>query len=185
MSYVDRVYKRVCAIFGLCMWGFGGATAARSETVDIHPNPSGTVGVQETAPYKGQKNLRVILTPETKCVGTGAFNGWKNLLSVTCEGENGKDGVKIGAAAFKDCSNLSLVRFAKTGDIGASAFEGCYSLAMLDVSRSKNIFIFQSAFRGCVSLLELRVRKDCYWVDRESALEGCRSSLRVVEQEAN
>jgi len=183
MSYVDRVYKRVCAIFGLCMWGFGGATAARGETVDIHPNPGGTVGIKETARYKGQKNLEVILMPETKCVGTGAFNGWKNLLSVTCEGENGEDGVEIGAAAFKGCSNLRLVRFAKTGGIGARAFEGCRRLARLDVSRSK--IIFQWAFRGCISLLELRVRKDCYWVDRESALEGCRSSLRVVEQEAN
>ena len=183
MSYVDRVYKRVCAIFGLCMWGFGGATAARGETVDIHPNPGGTVGTLETASYKGQENLEVILTRETKCVGTGAFNGWENLVSVTCEGENGKDGVEIGAAAFKDCSNLSLVRFAKTGGIGARAFEGCRRLARLDVSRSK--IIFQWAFRGCISLLELRVRKDCYWVDRESALEGCRSSLRVVEQEAN
>ena len=181
MSYVDRVYKRVCAIFGLCMCGFGGSTAVRGVVVDIHPNPRGTVGTLETASYTGQENLEVILTPGTKCVGTGAFNGWENLVSVTCEGENGKDGVKIGAAAFKDCSNLSLVRFAKTGDIGASAFEGCYSLAMLDVSRSKNIFIFQSAFRGCVSLLELRVRKDCYWVDRESALEGCPASVQVVE----
>ncbi len=181
MSYVDRVYKRVCAIFGLCMWGFGGATAARGVTVDIHPNPGGTVGTEETALCRGLESLDVILTPETKCVGTGAFKGWKNLLSVTCEGENGEDGVKIGAAAFKDCSNLSLVRFAKTGDIGMCAFEGCRSLAMLDVSRSKNIFIFQSAFKGCVSLSKLRVRKDCYWVDRESALEGCPASVQVVE----
>lgn len=182
MSYVDRVYKRVCAIFGLCMWGFGGATAARGETIDIRPNPGGTVGREETAPYRGLESLDVILTPETKCVGTGAFNGWKNLLSVTCEGENGEDGVKIGAAAFKDCSNLRLVSFAKTGGIGASAFEGCCSLARLDVSRSK--IIFRWAFRDCSSLLELRVRKDCYWVDRENALKGC-PSLRVVEQEAN
>ncbi len=179
---MDRVYKWVCAIVGLCVCGFCGATTARGVVVDIHPNANGTVGTHETAPYKNLENLEVILMPGTQCVGTGAFKDWKNLLSVTCEWSNGKDGVKIGVAAFKNCPNLSLVSFGKTGDIGMCAFEGCRSLAILNVSHSKNIF--RSAFKNCVSLLELRVRKGCYWVDREGALEGC-PLLQVVEQEAN
>lgn len=176
------VYKKAHAVLSLWVCGLFFPTAVRSEAVDVYPNAEGTVGTRETAEYRNRKDLEVRLMPGTRCVGTGAFKDWKNLLSVTCEWSNGKDGVKIGAAAFKNCPNLSLVSFGKTGDIGMCAFEGCRSLAILNVSHSKNIF--RSAFKNCVSLLELRVRKGCYWVDREGALEGC-PLLQVVEQEAN
>lgn len=178
-SCMDRVYKWVCAIVGLCVCGFCGATTARGVVVDIHPNANGTVGTHETAPYKNLENLEVILMPGTQCVGTGAFKGWDNLLSVTCEGSNGKDGVAIGAAAFKNCCNLRAVGFNRTGDIGMCAFEGCRSLVMLNVSHSENIF--QSAFKNCTSLSELRVGKGVYWVNKDRALEGC-PLVQVIEQ---
>lgn len=174
------VYKKAHAVLSLWVCGLFFPTAVKAEAIDVYPNADGTVGMRETAEYKNRKDLKVRLMPGTRCVGTGAFKGWNNLLSVVCEEADGEDGVTVGAAAFKDCSRLQSVFFNKTGDIGAGAFEGCKALTTLDVFYSKNIHRW--AFKNCTSLIALYVCKDAYWVDRTGALEGC-PNVRVFERE--
>ncbi len=81
---------------------------------------------------------------------------------------------KIGAAAFKDCVNLTSITFnnyVPVETIGNSAFEGCINLTSFDMPSSV-VSIEKNAFKGCTSLTELTIPSHVTSIG-EQAFVGC------------
>ena len=93
----------------------------------------------------------------------GAFQNMASLTNVTFASNNV---TRIGAQAFKGCSNLATIRLpSSVSYIGASAFEACNKLNTINLQNVS--YIGNSAFKNAFSSIpassvELNVEKVNY-----------------------
>lgn len=67
----------------------------------------------------------------------------------------------VGAAAFKDCVNLTVVNIAEGVEyIESAAFNGCTALAEANIPESVT-YIKLGAFKNCTALTEVTIRGNC------------------------
>ena len=92
------------------------------------PNFSAT-----NAPWRpNQTSIRtLILHPNITGIGNNAFNGGKNLRTVSAPGVE-----TIGEGAFDGCENLTVINMPKVEVIKDSAFRGCASLVAIELPDS-------------------------------------------------
>ena len=151
-------------IIGLAIIGW--ITKMQATTVTISHNSCKTVGANETKPYQSVENLEVVLGEGTECIGVGAFKNFKNLVSVTYNGENS---VQIAAGAFYGCCNLTKLSIPVTGAIGRYSFYNCASLQRLDLPYTT--FLSPKSFVNCENLQTVRVSENCTGIS--DAFENC------------
>lgn len=99
--------------------------------------------------------------------------------------------VEIGARAFKNCTNLTSIKFGekekpalfqnadvlsttKLRRINESAFEGDYKLTEIDLSPNGLVYIGRCAFSGCSGITTLRLNASVKNIG-EQAFYGCES----------
>ncbi len=136
----------VSGVSGSVIWNLKGDTLylCGSEMYDYD--------VGEAPWYAGRTMIKnIVLDDGISNVGTYAFYGLKNLVSVTWS-----DGVtSIGENAFEGCTSLVGTEFpAELKSIGNHAFIGCTSLESVTVPDDA-ILMGASVFEGCTALAEI------------------------------
>lgn len=151
---VLRFSDNSLAKFSYSEWGEGitiDGYSGDSATIEIPEEIDGkTVVALSENSFTGQKKLKKILLPET----------------VT----------EIGATAFADCENLSVVKASGVTVIRADAFEGCGNLKEIELSPSLAV-IEDGAFHGCGKLRSLPAPATLTEIGID-ALAGC-GNLRL------
>ena len=127
---------------------FGGVLLSADKTeLIIYPaaNESGSYKLPSTVTsvaayaFLGAQFTEVRLY-NTEMIGMSAFDGCKNLLSVTGERVS-----YIGYGAFKDCTSLNELNFTENlKEIDALAFSGCENL--LEVNLFETVTVNDTAF---------------------------------------
>ena len=120
-----------------------------------HDTPSGT----DWLPYSKEdiKKITVESFGYVKDIKDEAFGEFPNVESI----EIGRSITKIGNRAFRDCTRLTSISFAKydaVSEIGDEAFLGCESLASI-VLPGNVTNIGKNAFKGCKSLTRIVIPK--------------------------
>ncbi len=159
---------KLLQLFIIGLASIGWLTKTQAKTIIISPSaaPNKTVGINETKPYQSIENLEVVLGKGTKCIGVSAFKNFKNLVSVTYNGENS---VQIASGAFYGCCNLTKLSIPVTGAIGRYSFYDCASLQKLDLPYTT--FLSPKSFVNCENLQTVRVSENCTGIS--DAFENC------------
>ncbi len=118
---------------------------------------------------------RVVLPPEIRAVGDGAFRGCRELTEIVFpEGLAG-----IGAGAFFGCEGLREVLLpGSVRSLGDRAFGGCRNLERISFPEGMTL-IGDWAFEGCAALREARLPETLSAVGRY-AFYGC-DGLRSLQ----
>lgn len=151
---------------------------SKSETVVAYPegktddtffSPTDALNIADYAFYKSSlKN--VVLTYSTKSIGHYAFDGCKNLTSITMPESN----CEIGIFAFSNCERLeSIVLPDGLTTIEQSLFSGCKSLKSVNVPDTVTK-IRLHAFYGCSALDSIDLPDGLEEIG-EYAFSGCKS----------
>lgn len=117
--------------------------------------------------------VRVEFGPKVRKVGADAFRGCSNLEEIVFE----EGTVEIGFCAFADCVNLTKVTLpASIRSIGGGAFVGCERLADVDITpggRARIELHRLVPFRGCVGRVQ---------IERKIAEENACRGRRVLNE---
>ncbi len=102
-----------------------------------------------------KQSLKGVVIPETvTSIGNNAFQGCKNLASVTFKGAPST--ITVGNNAFQNCVKLKSINLPAAKRIGSLAFDGCTSLEelILDMGTEE---IGDYCFRNCTNLKSLHI----------------------------
>jgi len=93
----------------------------------------------------------VITRSGDNTIPNGAFNGWRNLTSITIPA-----GItSIGNTAFWNCTGLTSITIpASVTSIGNQAFQGCTGLTSINIPNNVTS-IGENAFQGCTGLTSI------------------------------
>ena len=123
----------------------------------------------------GKKETKYIIPNSVKTIEDRAFDGCKNLKSVTI----GNSVTSIGDDAFEGCESLESVTIGNSvTSIGNWAFEGCESLESVTIGNSVTS-IGDCAFWGCESLTSINI-PDSVTSIGDSAFSRCESLESVT-----
>lgn len=102
-----------------------------------------------------KQSLKGVVIPETvTSIGNNAFQGCKNLTSVTFKGAPST--ITVGNNAFQNCVKLKSINLPAAKTIGSLAFDNCTSLEKLALEFGTEQ-IGDYCFRGCTSLKEVEI----------------------------
>lgn len=102
-----------------------------------------------------KQSLKGVVIPETvTSIGNNAFQGCKNLVSVTFKGAPST--ITVGNNAFQNCGKLKSINLPAAKRIGSLAFENCTSLEELVLEMGTEE-IGDWCFRNCTSLKKLHI----------------------------
>lgn len=102
-----------------------------------------------------KQSLKGVVIPETvTSIGNNAFQGCKNLASVTFKGAPST--ITVGNNAFQNCVKLKSINLPAAKRIGSLAFDGCVSLENLALEFGTEE-IGDYCFRNCTGLKELEI----------------------------
>lgn len=102
-----------------------------------------------------KQSLKGVVIPETvTSIGNNAFQGCKNLASVTFKGAPST--ITVGNNAFQNCGKLKSINLPAAKRIGSLAFENCTSLEELVLEMGTEE-IGDWCFRNCTSLKKLHL----------------------------
>ena len=113
--------------------------------------------------FKGTAVERVTIPGHIKSIGDSAFEGCKNLTSVSFL--NREVDMTIGNKAFRGCTKLTKIALPAAKSIGAYAFESCAALISVDINEGTKS-LGQYCFAYCSSLTEVVIR------DHETHIPG-------------
>jgi hypothetical protein len=138
--------------------------------------PNYSVGGSDAPWNKYHRFIKnVTINEGVTSIGTGAFNGYKWLLSVT---PMPKSITSIGESAFMSCSALSDVTIgAGVTSIGRSAFYGCTSLKSVAIPNTVTS-IGNGAFAYCTGLTKVLIGTGVKSI-REYAFSNCTKLVAV------
>ena len=119
---------------------------SESKTLTIH-NTIGYLNWVKDG-KEGFEDLNKLVIPRNVTLGSNAFQGCKNLISLEEKGGTGE--VSILNQTFKDCKNLKNVDIPNVTVIGREAFAGCSQIEKLDLPKVEKIA--KDAFKGCTEL---------------------------------
>ena len=119
---------------------------------------------------------RGIIPEGTKIIGTGAFAGNEELVSVVLPDSV----VELEPRAFANCVNLESFEFnSSITTIPDGCFEGCEYLEFIEVPRYITS-IGKEAFKGCIRFERLELRDTMKYVG-EAAFDNCNRLYIVCE----
>lgn len=102
-----------------------------------------------------KQSLKSVVIPETVVtIGNNAFQGCKNLSSVTFKGAPST--ITVGDKAFQNCGKLKSINLPAAKRIGNLAFENCTSLEKIALEYGTEE-IGDWCFSKCTSLKEVRI----------------------------
>ena len=102
-----------------------------------------------------KNSLKGVVIPETvTSIGNSAFQGCKNLSSVTFKGAPST--ITVGNNAFQNCVKLQSINLPAAKRIGNLAFDGCSSLEELVIELGTEE-IGDYCFRNCQNLKKLHI----------------------------
>ena len=102
-----------------------------------------------------KQSLKGVVIPEAVIsIGNNAFQGCKNLSSVTFEGAPST--ITVGDKAFQNCGKLKLINLPAAKRIGNLAFENCTALEKISLEYGTEE-IGDWCFSKCTSLKEVRI----------------------------
>ena len=102
-----------------------------------------------------KQSLKGVVIPEAvTTIGNNAFQGCKNLTSVTFKGAPST--ITVGNNAFKDCVNLKSINLPAAKRIGNMAFDSCTSLEKIVIDFGTEE-IGDYCFRNCTKLKEVDI----------------------------
>ena len=102
-----------------------------------------------------KQSLKGVVIPETvTSIGNNAFQGCKNLTSVTFKGAPAT--ITVGNNAFQNCSSLKFINLPATKKIGSLAFDSCTSLEKISLELGTEE-IADYCFRNCTALKEVEI----------------------------
>ena len=104
--------------------------------------------------FEKQSLKSVVIPEEVTSIGNNAFQGCKNLATVTFEGAPST--ITVGNNAFQNCVKLKTINLPVAKRIGSLAFDGCTSLEKLVIDFGTEE-IGDYCFRNCTSLKELHI----------------------------
>lgn len=109
------------------------------------------------AAKKYTKATKVIIGKNVKTIGKNAFNGAKNVKTITIKS---KKITKINANAFKNCKKLKSIKLKSTKltRIYANAFSGCKKLKTVTINSKKLKRIDTKAFANCKKLKKVTIK---------------------------
>lgn len=100
-------------------------------------------------------SLKGVVIPETvTSIGNNAFQGCKNLASVTFKGAPST--ITVGNNAFQECSKLKSINLPAAKKIGNLAFDSCTSLEKMYLEFGTEE-IGDYCFRNCTNLKEVEI----------------------------
>ena len=111
-------------------------------------------------------------------IGSGAFQGCKELENITVTGATNAAGIQLltlGSCAFKDCTGLENAEFTGNFVTEYNAFEGCTSLRSIKVKESTMIMLGKYTFFNCTALMEADLPGSRIKSIGENAFWGCTS----------
>ncbi len=168
----------------VCISGTGpGRTQVTTPThVMINDTAYTCIGFYNNA-FCGNDSLREVKTTltgfvfpkKTSVIGDGAFRDCRQLTSIRfVSGAS----ANIGKGAFEGCVALETVEFkSDIKKIGESAFAGCIGLDSIQTPGGLDT-LASKAFAGCIGLKKVVIAKAAYIGDY--AFQGCDSLLRVA-----
>lgn len=116
-----------------------------------------------------KQSLKSVVIPETvTSIGNSAFQGCKNLASVTFKGAPST--ITVGNNAFQNCTKLKSINLPAAKRIGNQAFDSCTSLESLYLEFGTEE-IGDYCFRNCTGLKELKIPESVTVVG-QSAFSG-------------
>lgn len=122
----------------------------------------------------GKKDTSFIIPNTVTCICSGAFNGCKNLASVTIP-----NSVTNMEDAFAHCTGLTSVTIPNSiTTINNTDFMGCTSLKSITIPDSVTS-IGTYAFSGCINLTSVVIPNSVTSIG-ECAFEGCKSLTSVT-----
>lgn len=102
-----------------------------------------------------KNSLKGVVIPEAvTSIGNSAFQGCKNLASVTFKGAPST--ITVGNNAFQNCAKLKSINLPAAKRIGNLAFDGCSSLEELVIEMGTEE-IGDYCFRNCKNLKKLHI----------------------------
>lgn len=102
-----------------------------------------------------KQSLKGVVIPETVVtIGNNAFQGCKNLSSVTFKGAPST--ITVGDKAFQNCGKLKSINLPAAKRIGNLAFENCTSLEKITLKYGTEE-IGDWCFSKCTSLKEVKI----------------------------
>ena len=126
--------------------------------------------------FKGTAVERVTIPGHIKSIGDSAFEGCKNLTSVSFL--NRDVDIPIGSSAFKGCTKLNKIALPISSSIGASAFESCTALTSVDIKEGTKS-LGQNCFALCSSLTKVVIRDTETVIPGVNVFVGCNPNLRI------
>lgn len=104
--------------------------------------------------FEKQSLKAVVIPEEITSIGNNAFQGCKNLASVTFSGAPST--ITVGNNAFQNCAKLKTINLPVAKRIGSLAFDGCTALEELVIEFGTEE-IGDYCFRNCTSLKKLHI----------------------------
>ncbi len=126
--------------------------------------------------FKGSAIERVTIPGHIKSIGESAFEGCKNLSSVSFL--NRDVNIPIGNKAFKGCVKLTKIALPISSSIGTSAFESCTALTSVDIKEGTES-IGACCFALCSSLTKIVIRDTDTVIAGINVFTGCHPNLRI------
>ena len=118
--------------------------------------------------FEKQSLKGVVIPEDVTSIGNNAFQGCKNLTSVTFKGAPST--ITVGNNAFKDCVNLKSINLPAAKRIGNMAFDSCTSLEKIVIDDGTEE-IGDYCFRNCTKLKEVDI-PDTVTVIGQGAFSG-------------
>jgi len=146
---------------------------SKAEVVDLvvpeEVNGYKVVGIDNNA-FLAYDSLKTVVAPAVTKLGSNAFNGCTQLVSIEAPITD------IGDDCFKGCTKLAEIDNKGIKTVGVSAFENC--LALTSINLNGIISIGDKAFYGC-KLLETSISSDGAKYVGANAFENC-SKLQSI-----
>ena len=102
-----------------------------------------------------KQSLKGVVIPETvTSIGNNAFQGCKNLASITFKGAPST--ITVGNNAFQNCGKLKSINLPAAKSIGSLAFDSCVSLEKISLEFGTEE-IGDYCFRNCNNLKEVDI----------------------------
>ena len=134
----------------------------KGQTAEVREhNYSGNIVIPATIEYDN-------VTCNVTAIGDWAFNGCKNLESITI----GNNVTTIGSYAFNGCSKLTSLNLPNSlTEIGFCAFTYCTALSEISIPNSV-VSIKANAFAGCSSISTIKMSENVNYIG-DFAFQDC------------
>ena len=130
--------------------------------------------------FEGMHIESLVIPESVTYIGSRAFEGCKQLKSITFQGGN----TDIGALAFAECKSLSELILPAGICVGPNAFHQCTQLKCITVQdpvggENRNTILGEQAFSDCYSLVNINFGNGPIDIGNE-AFRNCTSLVELI-----